>query len=284
MSALKRIAVLGVGQMGRGIVQVAAESGAETVFLWDGSAGFSKKAKAMIEESWAKLVAKGKLDQSKVAGLAARLKPVDRIEEIATADLVVEAIQENESAKVELFKKVREVVRAEAIVASNTSSISITKLGAGAGFGGNFLGIHFMNPVPVMKLVEGIAGLKTSPEVLARAKSWVESLGKTWIQAQDMPGFAVNRILMPMINEGAFALMENLASAKDIDTAMKLGCNFPMGPLELADFVGIDTVVYILDVLYKELGDPKFRACPLLRQYVAAGWFGRKTKRGFFEY
>lgn len=280
--AILNVAVLGSGQMGAGIAQVAAQS-KKNVWIFDTRAEALTKAKEGILKSLEKLEAKS-LIQEKAVAVFARLNFVEKVEALSTVDCVIEAVTENFSVKAELFKQVEKIVKPDTILASNTSSISITKLAAATAKPAQFIGMHFMNPVPIMKLVEVIPGLATSEETKTSILTLASEMGKTTVQSRDMPGFIVNRILMPMINEACFALQENLASAKDIDEAMKLGTNQPMGPLTLADFIGLDTCLYIMGVLHEGLGDSKYRAAPLLRQYVEAGWLGRKTGRGFYSY
>ncbi|MEZ4816022.1 MAG: 3-hydroxyacyl-CoA dehydrogenase NAD-binding domain-containing protein [Bdellovibrionota bacterium] len=281
-SPIMNVAVLGSGQMGAGIAQVAAQS-AKNVHIYDTRPEALIKAKEGIQKSLEKLEAK-KIIQEKAADVLNRIKFVERLVDIALADIVIEAVTESYQVKSDLFKQVEEVVKAETILASNTSSISITKIASCLKNPSRFIGMHFMNPVPIMKLVEVIPGLATSEETKTNVLALASEMGKVTVESRDMPGFIVNRILMPMINEACFALQENLATAKDIDEAMKLGTNQPMGPLTLADFIGLDTCLYIMGVLHEGLGDSKYRPSPLLRQYVEAGWLGRKTGRGFYSY
>lgn len=276
------MAVLGSGQMGAGIAQVAAQS-KKNVWIFDTRSEALSKAKESVQKSLEKLEAKAVI-QEKAAAVFARIKFVEKIEELSSVDCVIEAVTESFQVKAELFKQVEKIVKPGTILASNTSSISITKLAAATAKPENFIGMHFMNPVPLMKLVEVIPGLATSDETKTTTLALAAEMGKTTVESRDMPGFIVNRILMPMINEACFALQENIASAKDIDEAMKLGTNQPMGPLTLADFIGLDTCLYIMGVLHEGLGDSKYRAAPLLRQYVEAGWLGRKSGRGFYSY
>ncbi|HUP56812.1 MAG TPA: 3-hydroxybutyryl-CoA dehydrogenase [Bdellovibrionota bacterium] len=279
----QKVGVLGAGQMGIGIAQTAAQSGV-TVLLADQNLELAEKGKAKIAGFLKKLIEKGKLteaDQQKTLGA---IQPVRGMEDFASAPLVIEAVTENPTLKFELFRKLDQACAPGTILASNTSSISITTIAAQTKRPEKVAGIHFMNPVPVMKLVEGIRGLQTSDETFRTVREFSESLGKTFVEASDQPGFAVNRILMPMINEAVTALHEGVASASDIDVAMKLGTNQPMGPLELADFIGLDTCLAIMNVLHEGLGDSKYRPSPLLKKYVAAGWLGRKSGRGFHRY
>jgi len=278
----KKIAVIGSGQMGSGIAQVLATHSAE-VFLFDISADQLKRAKAGIEKSLSKLKEKAKL-REEPSRVLERIKFVDQMNAIASAELAIEAATENFTIKCEIFKKLDQILPAAAILASNTSSISITKLAATTKRAENFVGVHFMNPVPIMKLVELISGQLTSNETMTKMEALVTAIDKTSTKSADYPGFVVNRILMPMINEAIYALYESVGTKEAIDTGMKLGTNHPMGPLELADFIGLDTCLAIMDVLHEGLGDTKYRACPMLKNYVAAGLLGRKSGRGFYEY
>lgn len=280
---VKRFAVVGAGQMGAGIAQVAAASGLE-VDLVDVVAGAAAKGLAGIEKQLDKAVQKGKLEASEREAILARIHPASELEAARGANFVVEAIVENENIKKDVFKTLDALLAPEAILASNTSSIPITRLAAATSRPEKVVGMHFMNPVPVMKLVEVIRAAQTSDATYDATSALAAKLNKTIVTSKDFPGFIVNRILIPMLNEAAFALQEGLASARDIDQAMKLGCNMPMGPLELADFIGLDTCLSICEVLHKGLGDDKYRPSPLLRQHVDAGWLGRKTGRGFHTY
>lgn len=277
------LGVLGAGQMGAGIAQVAAQSGIE-VCLADADLSRAQAGKGKILSSLAKLVEKGKIAADAVGQVDARIRAVDGIAGLAGCDLVVEAVTERESLKFELFRKLDEAVQKSAILASNTSSISITSIAACTKRPDRVVGMHFMNPVPVMKLVEGIRAIQTSDATARTTRALAERMGKTYVEVRDVPGFAVNRILMPMINEAVQALYEGIATRDDIDTAMKLGTNQPMGPLTLADFIGLDTCLAIMEVLHAGLGDSKYRPSPLLRQYAAAGWLGKKSGRGFYSY
>jgi 3-hydroxybutyryl-CoA dehydrogenase len=282
--AIERIAVVGAGQMGSGIAQVAAQSGLHVTLL-DSVPGLAAKAHQKLGASLQKLVEKGKITLEQRQGTLDRIHPGEALEAAAGADLAVEAIVEKLDPKVELFRKLDALLPPHAILASNTSSISITQLAASTRRPGQFIGMHFMNPPPVMQLIEIIRGLQTSEDTW---KTVVElatkRFGKTVVTSKDVPGFIVNRVLIPLINEACFALQEGLASAEDIDTGVKLGLNHPMGPLTLADFIGLDTCLFIADVLHRELGEDKYRPAALLRQYVAAGWLGRKSGRGFYSY
>jgi 3-hydroxybutyryl-CoA dehydrogenase len=280
---IHRVGVIGAGTMGHGIAQVFAQAGFE-VWLQDVSADSLARAKAGIGRSFAKLVEKGKLASEDRDAALERLTFSVTLAPLAEADFIVEAIVENATAKRTLFSELDQLTRPDVILTSNTSSISITLLGAATTRPGRVLGMHFMNPVPLMPLVEVIRGVDTAPEALQATLALCATLGKTAVEAADYPGFIANRILMPMINEAAFALMEGVGSAEAIDTVMKLGMSHPMGPLTLADLIGLDVCVAILDVLLEGIGDPKYRACPLLRRLVAAGHLGRKSGRGFYIY
>ena len=280
---IKTIGVVGAGTMGNGIAQVFAQSGF-TVHLVDVAQPLLDRARGAIEKSLTKFVEKGKLSAGDRDATLGRLTTGTTIEHLADADYVVEAIVENAEAKRELFAGLDAVTRPHAILASNTSSISITLLGAATRRPDKVLGMHFMNPVPLMTLVEMIRGQATSADSMRIASELCHALGKTPVEAADYPGFIANRILMPMINEAIFALMEGVGSAEAIDAVMKLGMNHPMGPLTLADFIGLDVCLAILNVLHDGLGDPKYRPCPLLRRMVAAGHLGRKTGQGFYTY
>jgi 3-hydroxybutyryl-CoA dehydrogenase len=281
--SIETIAIIGAGQMGGGIAQTASQSGFK-VLLSDQTQELAEKGKAKIAAQLKKLVEKGKITEADSQKILNGIQAVGDLKALAQADLVVEAVSENPEVKFQLFRKLDELCKPSAILASNTSSISITLIAAQTKRPSQVAGMHFMNPVPLMKLVEGIRGIQTSDQTFAAVRAASEKMGKTFVEARDFPGFAVNRILMPMINEACVALHEGVASAKDIDTAMKLGTNQPMGPLELADFIGLDTCLAIMNVLHEGLGDSKYRPSPLLKQYVAAGWFGRKTKKGFHTY
>lgn len=279
---IQRLGILGAGQMGGGIAQTAAQAGFE-VLLADQSREVAEKGKAKIAAQLKKLVEKAKITEGDMQKTLNAIQPVE-FKDLARAQLVIEAVSENPALKNKIFKDLDALCPPETLLATNTSSISITAIAAQTKRPEKVGGIHFMNPVPVMKLVEGIRGLQTSDETFAAIRSVSERMGKTFVVAKDQPGFAVNRILMPMINEAITALHEGVASVEDIDTAMKLGTNQPMGPLTLADFIGLDTCLAIMQVLHEGLGDSKYRPCPLLKQYVAAGWLGKKTGRGFYKY
>ena len=277
------IAVIGSGTMGSGIAQVFAQSGF-AVALHDVSQNALDRAKSGIDRSLAKFVEKGKLTAADRETTLGRLSVTTALDDLASADYIVEAIVEDADAKRSLFGRLDQLARPEVILASNTSSISLTLIAAATKRPDKVLGMHFMNPVPLMVLVELIRGQATSNESMAMATELTRALGKTPVEANDYPGFIANRILMPMINEAFYALMEGVGTAEAIDAVMKLGMNHPMGPLTLADFIGLDVCTAILDVLHDGLGDPKYRACPLLRRYVAAGQLGRKTGRGVYTY
>jgi len=280
---IKTVGVIGAGTMGNGIAQVFAQSGF-TVRLIDVAQPMLDRARASIEKSLGRFVEKGKLSADDRDATLARLTTAASVEHLADADYIVEAIVEQAEAKRELFAGLDTIVRPDVILASNTSSISITLLGAATRRPDKVLGMHFMNPVPLMMLVEMIRGQATSAESMRIASDLCRALGKTPVEAADYPGFIANRILMPMINEAIFALMEGVGDAEAIDAVMKLGMNHPMGPLTLADFIGLDVCLAILHVLHDGLGDPKYRPCPLLRRMVAAGHLGRKSGQGFYTY
>lgn len=269
--------------MGAGIAQVALAAGCQ-VSLVDVSAEVLEKGVGRIRAGFAKLREKGKLDASSESAALARLATHTSARDAREVDFGIEAVTENEDVKKRIFLELDAVVKPGGVLATNTSSIPITRVAASTRRPDAVIGMHFMNPVPVMQLVELIRGAATSDETYRRTRALAERMGKTCVTSRDFPGFIVNRILIPMLNEAAYALMEGLGSAEDIDTAMRLGTNQPMGPLQLADFIGLDTVLYIATVMHEGLGDPKYRPCPLLRQYVDAGWLGRKSGRGFYTY
>lgn len=283
MKNIQTIGVVGAGQMGRGIAQVAAFSDFE-VLLFDISTEGLNKAFTFIKAQLEKGVEKKKWDQSKAQLTLSKIKLVNELKTLRDCDLLIEAATENKEIKFQIFKDLDEIAKPECLLATNTSSISITEIAANTKRPSLVAGMHFMNPVPVMKLIEGIRGLETSDETFNTIANVAEKMGKVFVKANDVPGFAVNRILMPMINEAIYTLMEGVASVTDIDQAMKLGTNQPMGPLELADFIGLDTCLAIMNVLHEGLGDTKYRACPLLKKYVLAKRLGRKSGRGFYEY
>ncbi|MEY4575522.1 MAG: hypothetical protein RL701_225 [Pseudomonadota bacterium] len=281
--SIERIAVVGAGQMGTGIAQVAAQAGF-TVRLLDVDAALAQAAVQRINQALGAQVKKGKLEERVQVETVARITPIGRFEDLADSQLVIEAAVESAAIKVEIFKKAEAATRDDVILASNTSSIPITKLAACTKHPERFIGLHFMNPPPLMRLVEIIRGLQTSDETAELARAVTSRMGKIIISANDMPGFIVNRMLIPFLNEACFALQEGLGTPEDIDQGAKLGLNHPMGPLELADLIGLDTVLYIGEVLHREFGDDKYRPPTILRNHVAAGWLGRKSGRGFYRY
>ncbi len=280
---IEKIGIVGAGQMGRGIAQVAAFTGFE-VILYDVNKDGLDFGHDFIKKQLARGIEKGKWDDAKVSQTLANLTASTIISDLKDCDLIIEAATENKAIKFQIFKELDEIAKKDAILASNTSSISITEIAAQTRRAENICGMHFMNPVPVMNLVEGIRGLETSDDTFETVAKCAEHMGKTFVKAKDIPGFAVNRILMPMINEAVYTLYEGIASIEDIDTAMKLGTNQPMGPLTLADFIGLDTCLAIMEVLFDGLSDTKYRPCPLLKQYVAAGRLGKKVGKGFYNY
>jgi 3-hydroxybutyryl-CoA dehydrogenase len=281
--ANEHVLVVGAGQMGAGIAQVALASGCQ-VSLVDVSAAAVEKGVGRIRAGFAKLREKGKLDASAESAALGRLTTHTAVRDASGVDVAIEAVTENEELKKRIFQDLDAVVKPGGVLATNTSSIPITRVAASTRRPEAVIGMHFMNPVPLMQLVEIIRGAATSDETYRRTRTLAEGMGKTCVTSRDFPGFIVNRILIPMLNEAVYALMEGLGTVEDIDTAMKLGTNQPMGPLQLADFIGLDTVLFIATVMHEGLGDPKYRPCPLLRQYVDAGWLGRKSGRGFYTY
>ncbi|MEP4547556.1 MAG: 3-hydroxybutyryl-CoA dehydrogenase [Saccharospirillum sp.] len=281
--SLQTIGVLGAGTMGHGIAQVFAQSG-YTVHLVDNQQAQLETALKAVDRSLGKFVEKGKLTADQHSASLGRLHTHTDLEAFAGCDLVVEAITENETVKIDLFRKLDALCPAETLFASNTSAISLTRMAAATSRPDRFMGMHFMNPVPLMQLVELIRALQTSDETFNAIKSLSEQLGKTPIEVRDAPGFVSNRILMPMINEAIFTLYEGVAEAEAIDSVMTLGMNHPMGPLKLADMIGLDTCLFIMNVLHDGFKDPKYRPCPLLVQMVDAGYTGRKSRRGFYSY
>lgn len=277
------IAVIGAGQMGNGIAHVFAQGG-HPVTMIDVSADAVTRGRSTIEKNMDRQVKKGTLDAAAKDAALARITGATDVAAVAGASLVVEAATENQALKLKIFGDLDRLADAGAVLATNTSSISITTIAAATRRPADVIGMHFMNPVPVMQLVEVIRGLATSDETTARVMALSRALGKVPVEVADFPGFVANRILMPMINEAVFCLMEGVGTPEAIDTVMKLGMNHPMGPLALADLIGLDTCLSILEVLHSGLGDPKYRPCPLLRKYVAAGWLGRKSGRGFYSY
>jgi len=279
----ERMAIVGAGQMGAGIAQVLLQSGLQ-VTLIDVSKPMLDKATDRIRAGLKKLLEKGKLDDARLQAAQSRLRTAAAVGEAKDVDFAIEAVSENEELKTKIFRELDGVVRPGGVLATNTSSIPITRIASSTRRPEAVIGMHFMNPVPLMVLVEIIRGAATSDETYAATKALAERMGKTTVVSKDFPGFIVNRILIPMLNEACFALMDGLGTAEDIDTAMRLGTNQPMGPLQLADFIGLDTCLNIAEVLQRGLGDDKYRPCPLLRQYVDAGWLGKKAGRGFYRY
>ena len=277
------IGVVGAGTMGNGIAQVAARAGYKVV-MRDVRDEFLERGINAIDKSLQRDVDKARLSEAEKKAILGRIQTTTELSDLSAASSVVEAVNEDLAVKTELFKSLDQITPPGTILASNTSSISITKLGAATARPDKVIGMHFMNPVPVMKLVEVIRGMATSDETYERVRALSEKLGKTALDCQDSPGFVSNRVLMPMINEAIFTLHEGVATRESIDGIMKLGMNHPMGPLTLADFIGLDVCLAIMNVLHEGLGDSKYRPCPLLKRYVDAGWLGRKSGRGFYEY
>lgn len=280
---VSRITVIGAGQMGSGIAQVAATAGLDVTLL-DVSRDFAKKGLAAVEKGLSRAIDKGKLDPAEKDAVLARIRAGADLSLASGSDVVIEAVVENADVKKDVFRKMDAILASNAIIASNTSSISITRLAAATGRPDRIIGMHFMNPVPAMKLVEIISGQATSDETRTTTWALAEKMGKTPVAVSDYPGFVSNRLLMPMINEAAYCLMEGVASREDIDTVMRLGMNHPMGPLALADLIGLDTCLYIMEVLYEGFKDSKYRPCPMLRRMVDAGYLGKKVGRGFYTY
>jgi 3-hydroxybutyryl-CoA dehydrogenase len=280
---IETVGIIGAGQMGAGIAEVAAQAGM-TVSLTDVAEERINAALATINGHLSRQVAKGQMGEAERKAILDRIQVARTLDKLSECDLVVEAASENEEVKRKIFTSLRSFLKPDAIVASNTSSISITRLASVTANPERFIGIHFMNPVPRMQLVELIRGIATKDETFEAAKAFVVRLGKTATMSEDFPAFIVNRILLPMINEAVYTLYEGVGSVEAIDTAMRLGANHPMGPLQLADFIGLDTCLAVMQVLHEGLADSKYRPCPLLVKYVEAGWLGRKTQRGFYDY
>ena len=280
---IEKIGVIGTGQMGNGIAHVCALAGFE-ILLIDVSKEQLDKALKTIEANLGRQVQSGKITEADKKAALGRLTPVGKFDDLADCDLVIESVTEDREVKSGIFKQLCAVLKPAAIIATNTSSISVTRLGSGTDRPEKFVGMHFMNPVPVMKLVELVRGLATDEETFNTVRELAVKLGKTPVSAEDFPAFMVNRVLLPMINEAVYTLYEGVGSVESIDVAMRLGANHPMGPLELADFIGLDVCLAVMQVLYEGLADSKYRPCPLLVKYVEAGWLGRKSGRGFYDY
>jgi 3-hydroxybutyryl-CoA dehydrogenase len=281
--SIDKVGVIGAGQMGSGIALVCAQAGMD-VLMHDVGEDRVKAALATINGLLSRQVAKGQLDEDGRNAILGHISGVETLDRLGDCDLVIEAASENEEVKRKIFTSLRPFVKADAIIASNTSSISITRLASVTANPERFIGMHFMNPVPRMQLVELIRGIATKDDTFETSKAFVARLGKTATMSEDFPAFIVNRILLPMINEAVYTLYEGVGSVESIDTAMRLGANHPMGPLQLADFIGLDTCLSVMQVLHEGLADSKYRPCPLLVKYVEAGWLGRKTQRGFYDY
>jgi len=280
---VRKLGIIGAGQMGGGVAEVAAQSGLQ-VLIHDITEEMCERGLENVGRDLDRMIKRGRFKSEDRERVMKRIETTTRLEDLGETDFIVEAVVENEDAKIGLFKRLDKVCPPETIFASNTSSISITRMGARTSRADRFIGMHFMNPVPAMKLVEIIRGLATSQPTFEATRTLAERLGKSTMTAEDFPGFIVNRILLPMINEGIYTLYEGVGGVTDIDTAMKLGSNQPMGPLELADLIGLDTCLAILEVMHRTFGDDKYRPCPLLKKYVDAGYLGRKAGRGFYVY
>jgi 3-hydroxybutyryl-CoA dehydrogenase len=280
---IRKIMVIGAGQMGAGIAQVCAQAGYE-VILYDISQANLEEGRKRIEKNLARQVVKGRMGEEEKGDILSRLEGSSSLGDAAEADMVIEAVVENMNVKREIFSQLDELVQDHAVLASNTSSLPITEIAAATDRPENVIGMHFMNPVPVMRLVEIVRGLATSDEVHKKVEEVARTIGKVPVEVNDFPGFVSNRILMPMINEAIYALYEGAATKEAIDDVMKLGMNHPMGPIELADFIGLDTCLSVMEILHEGFGDDKYRPCPLLRKYVKAGWVGKKAGRGFYIY
>jgi 3-hydroxybutyryl-CoA dehydrogenase len=280
---IRKVGVIGAGQMGNGIAHVCAVAGLD-VLLSDIDPEKLKRAGDTIRKNMTRQISRGLIKPDELEPALARIKPVGGLKALAEVDIAIEAATEDEAIKRKIFQELCPILRPGALIASNTSSISITRLAASTDRPGKFIGLHFMNPVPVMKLVEIIRGIATDEGTFSAMRDLAIKLGKTTANSEDFPAFIVNRILLPMINEAVYTLYEGVGSVDSIDTAMRLGANHPMGPLQLADFIGLDTCLAIMHVLYEGLADSKYRPCPLLVKYVEAGWLGQKTGRGFYDY